>query len=299
MGAANIACSFFGAVPGSSSFARSAVNFQSGARTQMSSMLSSLVVLGVLAFVTPVFNFIPIAALAAHLIRIGFKMINWHQIRVSCRSTPSDLVVFVVTLGSCLFLRLDTAIYVGIGVSLALFLRATSTPTLVEYAINESGNLVGAGRPGPAPPPPDLDHPRRGRALLRRRGPLPGAGPQPRRQPEHPGLHPADEERPPPGRLDRHGHGVPARLPPQDRPPPAHQREQPRRHARAGEQRAPAADRQGEHLPGRGESDGGHPQRAQAREGASARASRWTCGSSTTRSRTDGPSAPVCPAADS
>jgi len=142
MGAANIACAFFGAVPGSSSFARSAVNYQSGARTQISSILSSAIVLLVLMYATSVFNFIPVAALAAHLIRVGFKMINWHQIRISCRSTPSDLVVFVVTLGSCLFLRLDTAIYVGIGVSLALFLRKTSTPILVEYAINESGTLA-------------------------------------------------------------------------------------------------------------------------------------------------------------
>jgi SulP family sulfate permease len=142
MGAANIACAFFGAVPGSSSFARSAVNYQSGARTQFSSILSSIVVLLVLYFVTPVFNFIPVAALAAHLIRVGFKMINWHQIRIACRSTPSDLIVFVVTLGSSLFLKLDTAIYVGIGVSLALFLRKTSTPTLVEYSINESGMLA-------------------------------------------------------------------------------------------------------------------------------------------------------------
>ena len=153
MGAANIACACFGAVPGSSSFARSSVNFQSGARTQVSSMLSSVVVLLVLGFVTPVFNFIPVAALAAHLIRVGFKMINWHQIRISCRSTPSDLVVFVVTLGSCLFLRLDTAIYVGIGVSLALFLRKTSTPTLVEYAVNESGNLAELSDPNKRPHP--------------------------------------------------------------------------------------------------------------------------------------------------
>ncbi len=153
MGAANIACAFFGAVPGSSSFARSAVNFQSGARTQVSSMLSSAVVLLVLTFVTPVFNFIPVAALAAHLIRVGTKMINWHQIRISCRSTPSDLVVFVVTLGSCLFLKLDTAIYVGIGVSLALFLRKTSTPTLVEYAINETGNLAELHDPAQRPHP--------------------------------------------------------------------------------------------------------------------------------------------------
>jgi SulP family sulfate permease len=153
MGAANIACSFFGAVPGSSSFARSAVNYQSGAATQMSSMMSSVVVLGVLAFVTPVFNFIPVAALAAHLIRVGFKMISRHQIRIACRSTPSDLVVFVVTLGSCLFLKLDTAIYVGIGVSLALFLRKTSTPTLVEYAINETGTLAELRDPRERPHP--------------------------------------------------------------------------------------------------------------------------------------------------
>ena len=142
MGVANIACALFGAVPGSSSFARSAVNFQSGAVSQLSSMLSSVVVLLVLLFVTPVFNFIPIAALAAHLIRVGVKMINVHQIRVACRSTRSDAVVFTVTLASCLLLKLDTAIYVGIGMALALFLQKTSTPTLVEYAVNESGTLA-------------------------------------------------------------------------------------------------------------------------------------------------------------
>jgi SulP family sulfate permease len=142
MGVANVACALFGAVPGSSSFARSAVNHQSGGVTQLSSMLSSGIVLLVLLFATPVFNFIPIAALAAHLIRVGVKMINRHQIRIACRSTRSDAVVFVVTLGAALFLKLDTAIYVGVGVALALFLQKTTTPTLAEYAINEHGDLA-------------------------------------------------------------------------------------------------------------------------------------------------------------
>jgi SulP family sulfate permease len=142
MGAANLACALFGGVPGSSSFARSAVNFQSGAASQLSSMFSSVVVLLVLLFVTPAFNYIPVAALAAHLIRVGVKMINWHQIRVACRSTRSDAVVFAVTLCACLFLKLDTAIYVGIGVALALFLQKTSTPTLAEYTIDPQGVFV-------------------------------------------------------------------------------------------------------------------------------------------------------------
>jgi len=153
MGAANIACALFGAVPGSSSFARSAVNFQSGARSQLSSMFSSIIVLIVLLFATPIFNFIPVAALAAHLIRVGLKMINRKQIRVSCRSTRSDAVVFGITFVACLLLKLDTAIYVGIGVALALFLQKTSTPTLVEYSINEAGNLAELNDPTKRPHP--------------------------------------------------------------------------------------------------------------------------------------------------
>jgi MFS superfamily sulfate permease-like transporter len=252
MGAANIACAFFGAVPGSSSFARSAVNYQSGARTQMSSMLSSVVVLGILTFVTPVFNFIPIAALAAHLIRIGFNMINWHQIRISCRSTPSDLVVFVVTLGSCLFLRLDTAIYVGIGVSLALFLQKTSTPTLVEYAINESGNLVALDDPS------QRLHPQI--SIIHVEGELFfGAADlfqeQVRSLADNQNIRVFILRMKNARHLDAStvmAHGEPARLPAQDRPVPADQRKQPRGHAGAGQQRAPPPDRQGEHLPGRG-----------------------------------------------
>jgi SulP family sulfate permease len=51
-------------------------------------------------------------------------------------------VVFAVTLGAALFFKLETAIYVGIGVALVLFLQKTSTPSLVEYAFNESGQLA-------------------------------------------------------------------------------------------------------------------------------------------------------------
>ena len=142
MGAANIACALFGGVPGSSSFARSAVNYQSGGATQFSSMLSSAVVLGVIFFITPAFGYIPVAALAAHLIRVGRKMVNPEQIRIAIRSTRSDALVFYITLASCLFLQLDTAIYAGIGISLALFLRKASAPSLVEYTFNEQGSLA-------------------------------------------------------------------------------------------------------------------------------------------------------------
>ena len=142
MGAGNLAVGLFGLPPASSSFTRSAVNYQSGATSQLSSMLSSAAVLLILLFLTPAFNYIPIPALAAHLMRVGFKLINRPQIRVSTRSTNSDAIVFFATLGAALFLKLDTAIYVGIGAALALFLQKTSTPSLAEYTFNESGQLA-------------------------------------------------------------------------------------------------------------------------------------------------------------
>jgi SulP family sulfate permease len=101
----------------------------------------------VLLFVAPIFNYIPLSALAAHLMRVGYKLINKSQIRVSVHATRSDAIVFFVTLGTALFVKLDTAIFIGIGVSLALFLKKTSTPTLTEYTFNETGQLAALSDP--------------------------------------------------------------------------------------------------------------------------------------------------------
>ncbi|MDP2138716.1 MAG: SulP family inorganic anion transporter, partial [Candidatus Didemnitutus sp.] len=68
MGAANVANSLFGAMPGSASFARSGTNFQAGARTQLAAAMSSGVVLLALLFVSPLINFLPVASIAAVLL---------------------------------------------------------------------------------------------------------------------------------------------------------------------------------------------------------------------------------------
>jgi SulP family sulfate permease len=138
-------------MPGSASFARSAANMQSGAQTQVAALLSSVIVLAALFLVSPLINYIPVPSLAVHLIRIGLKMINREQIRIAWRSTRSDAFVFSVTLLATFLLKLDTAIYVGVGLSLALFLRKASAPSLVEYGFNEQGQLAeleGSGNRG-------------------------------------------------------------------------------------------------------------------------------------------------------
>jgi SulP family sulfate permease len=141
MGAGNIASTAFGAMPGSSSFIRSVVCYEAGGRTQLAPIFSSGFVLIILGLTAAVVNYIPVAVLAALLILISLKLINLEQIRITRRSTQSDAVVFWVTLSAALFLQLDTAVYVGIGISLALFLRKASAPSLVEYAFDGTGQL--------------------------------------------------------------------------------------------------------------------------------------------------------------
>lgn len=91
---------------------------------------------------SPLLNYIPIAALAAYLISIAVRLFNPVQITIARRSTRADAAVFWVTLFAALFLQLDTAIYVGIGFSLVLFLQKASAPTLIEHAFNDQGQLA-------------------------------------------------------------------------------------------------------------------------------------------------------------
>jgi SulP family sulfate permease len=69
-------------------------------------------------------------------------MIPRDLIHIARRSTRADAIVFWVTLVAAFFLKLDAAIYVGVGTSLALFLRKAAKPMLVEYTFNDTGNLT-------------------------------------------------------------------------------------------------------------------------------------------------------------
>ena len=142
MGLGNMACAFFAAMPGSASFARSAANFQSGARTQMAGVLSSLLVLGFVLLLAPLVNYIPVPALAAALVRIGWGIIDREQIRIAARSTGSDALTLVATFAAAILLPLDIAIYAGVGLALALALRKVSAPSLTEYAFYATDQLT-------------------------------------------------------------------------------------------------------------------------------------------------------------
>ncbi|MCW1883351.1 SulP family inorganic anion transporter [Luteolibacter flavescens] len=161
VGAANFASAIAGGMPASGSLLRSTLNFSSGARTRMSSIYSGLLVLSAAlliawlpAYGISLIDYVPKAALAALIIGIALALINRHNIRVCSRSTPDDAAVLVTTFVSTLIAPLHVAIFIGVALSITLFLRKASRPHLVEYEFSDAGELRQMGekrqRPNPA-----------------------------------------------------------------------------------------------------------------------------------------------------
>jgi SulP family sulfate permease len=142
LGAANLACAYLSGMPASNSLTRSALNYESGARTPMSSLISGVLCLVGALVLGPYIQYVPKAVLAALVICVALSLINKRQIRVCMRSTKSDALVFVVTFAATLMVPLHVAIFTGIGLSVMLYIRKASQPSLVEYTFNQEGNLA-------------------------------------------------------------------------------------------------------------------------------------------------------------
>jgi SulP family sulfate permease len=129
-GLANATAAFFSGYPGSGSFTRSAVNYRSGAKTPLGGILSSAAVALTLLLAAPLAAKLPMASLAGVLIVVAWEMVHPKEIARTVRSTRADAAVLVVTFGCTLFLSIEFAIYVGVLLSIGLYLAATSHPRI-------------------------------------------------------------------------------------------------------------------------------------------------------------------------
>ena len=145
VGMGNVACAFTAAMPASGSLTRSALNYESGAKTGISSIISGffcLIAIFIFAFMNPnPVSFIPKAALAGLVMGVAASLIKTRNIRICLRSTPEDCGVLIVTFLTALIFPLYVAIFIGASLSIFLFLRKVSRPHLVEYEVSDDGEL--------------------------------------------------------------------------------------------------------------------------------------------------------------
>jgi len=148
VGMANIATAFGGGMPASASLTRSALNYGAGAATRFSSLIgggltltAAIIIAWLGAWGVPLIDFVPRAALAALVICIALTLFNKRHIRICLKSTSDDQRVLVITFLATLLAPLDVAIFIGVAVSIAFFLRRASKPSLVEYEFSDEGEL--------------------------------------------------------------------------------------------------------------------------------------------------------------
>lgn len=160
VGMANLASAFAGGMPASGSLTRSALNFASGARSRFSSTFAALYILTAAILIAlsprigvPLIDFVPKAALSALVIALALALFNPRHIRICLRSTPDDAAVLIATFIATLLTPLHVAIFIGVAVSITLFLRKASKPFLVEYEFDEAGELREKGGKSPRPMP--------------------------------------------------------------------------------------------------------------------------------------------------
>lgn len=132
----------FPALPCSSSISRSISNYQFEAKSKLSSIFSAGFLILFLWLLKPFIELIPIASMSALLLFIIPAMLPIEQVRLCLKTTKTDAAVFLLTLLACFVFRLDAALYIGIGLSIALYLYNSADPHLVEYAFSSSGHLM-------------------------------------------------------------------------------------------------------------------------------------------------------------
>lgn len=130
LGAANLVGSFFQSPPISASFSRTAISEQTGVRSAISNVVCAAVIALTLLFLTPLFYYIPIPALAAIIIVATLSMIDVRELRYFFRTKRQDGYIALFTFLSVLIIGIQEGILLGIGASLFAVLYRSSRPNI-------------------------------------------------------------------------------------------------------------------------------------------------------------------------
>jgi len=132
LGAANVASAVSGGFPVTGGFSRSVVNFDSGAQTQVASVLTAGGIALVALFLTPALYFLPHATLAATIIVAVLGLVNLRDISAAWTLSRSDFMTLSTTIIVTLLLGVEAGVLAGVLGSIGLHLYKTSVPHVAE-----------------------------------------------------------------------------------------------------------------------------------------------------------------------
>ncbi len=128
LGAANLASAFSGAYPVTGGFARSVVNYDAGARTPLAGVFTALGIGLAALFLTPFFEALPKAVLAATIVVAVLSLVDLEAIRRTWRYSKGDFSAMGATILVVLLVGIEAGVVTGVCLSILIFLWRTSRP---------------------------------------------------------------------------------------------------------------------------------------------------------------------------
>jgi len=141
-GISNTISSFFSCYTSSGSFTRSSINYQAGAKTPMSAIISAVGLMIVVLLFAKYAAFLPKPAMGGIILLVGYNLIDFKHIKQIVNSSKRELAVFGATFLGTLFLDLEQALIIGIFLSLFFYLERTSKPNIAKLGLNEENRFV-------------------------------------------------------------------------------------------------------------------------------------------------------------
>lgn len=128
LGASNLTAGLFHGYPVTGGFSRTAVNSQAGAKSKLAGVVTAVVVIVTLLFLTDLFQLLPKTTLAAIIMTAVFGLIDLKTVRRLWTTDRADLGLLGLTFATTLALGIQLGIATGVAASLLLFIVRTTRP---------------------------------------------------------------------------------------------------------------------------------------------------------------------------
>ena len=122
-GIGNIVAGLAGGLPGAGATVRTLANIKAGGRTPLSGVTHAGLLFLIALGLGPVVAWVPHAALAGILLKVGVDVIDWRFIRRWHRAPRGDLVLTIVVLLLTVFVDVITAVGIGVVLASLMFVK--------------------------------------------------------------------------------------------------------------------------------------------------------------------------------
>ena len=138
LGISKVIGSLFSSIPSSGSFSRSAINGNSGSTTNISSIVTFILMAFALLFFMPLFTYLPKSVLAAIILISVFSLFDYKEAINLWKTHKQDLAMMLTTFAMTLIFGIETGVFSGVLLSILMVLYKSSRPHMAVL-----GNIPG------------------------------------------------------------------------------------------------------------------------------------------------------------